>query len=328
MSQCSNHLVSVIIPAYNLEEYLQLCLDSLKCQTHHNIEVLVIDDGSSDCTLQIANNYASDKRFHVISQAHGGISSARNHGLELASGEYYMFVDGDDFVEPTFCETALSLALRHQVDCVAFGYNRFHDTTGETISRVTRSPRLLSKEDAIQEVIETRDILNNYVWNKLYYRRLFDEIRFPLGRNYEDVAIMYLIMHRLSTKVYVSDELLYHYRCQRKDSVSFDPVTPEAIHDRLQNELERLEFIQSHYPDLEVNQINAAVSVCILGLTRMHRADNSIVQEVKSFLWNNRNKVLSSSTGLRKIRMFAYYFCPPLFHLINVTKDAIFLQAG
>lgn len=328
MTQSSDILISVIVPAYNVEYYIQRCLDSLKCQTHRNLEILVIDDGSSDNTLRIAKSYTPDKRFHVFTQEHRGVSSARNHGLEMATGEYFMFVDGDDFVESSFCETSLLLALKYQVECVVFGFNRYLDTTGEIIPCSTSSPRLLNKVEAIQEVIETKDVFNNYVWNKLFQRKLFDDVRFPIGRNYEDVAIMYLIMHRLSTLVYVSNELLYNYRRLRKDSISFDSVTPEAIHDRLLNEVERLNFIRNNYPQLEIKQINAAVSLCLSGLTRMSMSDKNVKNEVKSFLSENRVKVLSSAKGLRWIRLFAFYFCPPMFHLINVVKDAFLPQAG
>lgn len=157
-------LITIIVPVYNVIDYLPQCLDSLLCQTHSNIEIIIIDDGSSDGCGKMIDEYARlDQRIKVIHTQNSGLSAARNRGLDASSGDYLMFVDSDDYVERDFCKEALNLAISHQVEVVSFGYNSFWSNNNNRIDQSTSEPRLLNKEDAIRELIERKDVFYNMV---------------------------------------------------------------------------------------------------------------------------------------------------------------------
>lgn len=185
-------MVSIIVPVYNVANYLPKCVDSLLVQTYNDIEILLIDDGSTDGSGEIADQYAKqDNRIRTFHQPNGGISAARNKGLEVMRGDYVMFVDGDDYVSKHFCKAALDLAIKNQVDIVSFGYYTFQEQGGELELRATHEPRFLDKEQAIQELILRSDVMYNYAWNKFFKSQLFKDLRFPEGMTFEDSAIMH-----------------------------------------------------------------------------------------------------------------------------------------
>ena len=120
----NDSLISIIVPVYNVEQYLSRCVDSLVNQTYHNIEIILVDDGSPDRSGEICDEYAKkDKRVKVIHQSNGGLSDARNTALDIAKGDYLMFVDSDDWIEPTMYEEMLSFMEKEQLDLVECGIN-------------------------------------------------------------------------------------------------------------------------------------------------------------------------------------------------------------
>lgn len=308
-------MVSVIVPVYNVADYLPKCVDSLLAQTYSDIEILLIDDGSTDNSGIIADQYAErDSRVRTIHQPNSGVSAARNRGLDAMRGDYVMFVDGDDFVSKDFCKVALDLAIEKEVDIVSFGYFTFLDQGVELERRATREPRLLNKEQAIQELIRRRDVLYNYVWNKIFKSRLFDGVRYTEGLSFEDVAIIHLIFDKATTGVYLSNQVLYYYRKARPCSITSSLRSPVAIHDRLSGELERLEFVKEHYPALERYQFAPIVELCFQGLTLLPSGHDDR-KEIKRFLDSNKEKCLAATFGKRRKRLKSYYYMKPLFNL-------------
>ena len=318
MSDNMKELISIIVPFYNVESYLRQCLDSLVSQSYSNIEILLIDDGSTDKSGNIADEYAQrDNRIRAFHQPNGGISAARNKGLDVMSGDYVMFVDGDDYVDKDYCKVALNLAIEKHVDIVSFGYCLFIEQNGFIERNATRNPRLLNKEEAILELIRRREVMNNFVWNKIFKSQLFRDVKFPEGQTFEDVAIMHLLFDQV-TCVYLSDKVLYYYRRERRGSIttSYKFKSSKAIHDRLIGELQRLDFIKEHYPALEIKQYSPLLGVCFQGLTLLpfgHK-DRKLI---KNFLNSNKAKCLSASFGKRRKRLKAYYYMKPLYYLAS-----------
>lgn len=308
-------LISIIVPIFNVEGYLSKCIESLLAQTYANIEILLIDDGSTDGSGKIADKYAElDGRVKAFHQPNGGISSSRNKGLDVMTGDYVMFVDGDDFVEKDFCKTALDLAIEHQVDIVSFGFFYYWEEIGELERKATLEPRILNKEEAIRLLIRRRDVLYNYTWNKIFKSHLFKDVRFPEGISFEDVLVMHLLFDKVSTGIYLSDKVLYYYRKDRQGSITSSLRSSTAIHDRLVGEFERLEFVKTHYPSLEIDQYRPIVEVCFQGLTLLpsHHEDRKVI---KRFLNDNKEKCLSATFCERHKRLKAYYYMRPLFYL-------------
>lgn len=201
--------VSIIIPVYNAERYLRECLDSAAAQTLREIEILCIDDGSTDSSGTICDEYAAqDERFRVYHQKNAGQSAARNAGIEQARGEYVAFLDSDDWLAPTFCETTFKSA----------------ETTGAEMTQVffqfnikcsKKEPRLYQADEITEEVEKLRTVQENWsvIWDFLWRRDFLirNNLRFPVGIIFEDTVFSY-VAAVLTNKIVVIPERLYHYR--------------------------------------------------------------------------------------------------------------------
>lgn len=214
-------LVSIVIPVYNVSAYLPECLESLMYQTYPNIEILVIDDGSTDGSGEICEAYArKDSRIRLFHQENHGISFARNVGISRARGEFLMFLDSDDWVERDAVEILLRAMLPSRADIVIAGYAE--EYKGKTVRPSLHQEPFFTVSGAsvLPDFFGGR--ISGLPWDKLYRAGCFEEIRFPVGRNYEDISTLWKLMKRLSENggtVAVLPDCLFHYRV-RKSSVS------------------------------------------------------------------------------------------------------------
>ena len=202
-------LISVIVPVYNIKEYLPACLDSLTAQTYGEIEILVVDDGSTDGSCELCDLCAQkDPRIRVIHKTNGGLSDARNAGIEAASGTYIGFVDGDDRIAPDMYEALAGCLLDSDAGISVCGY---YVWDGERITETrSHTPGVLSGESAIRRAIR-EGLWDVVAWNKLYKKELFDEIRFPYGELFEDAAVYYKLWLKAGRIAY-TDAVGYYYR--------------------------------------------------------------------------------------------------------------------
>lgn len=215
-----NHypLVSIIIPVYNIKSYLCQCINSVIKQSYYNIEIILIDDGSFDGSSEICDKYARiDDRIKVFHTTNNGLSAARNLGIEKASGEYIAFLDGDDWLSLNAIKKLLIVSLKNNADivccCFSSEYKNIISKNKKNINYTIK----LYNEDIIKKYILGLYI-ENVSWNKLYKRELFSNIRFPIGRNYEDIATTYKLL--LASKLVICiPDILIHYRI-RKNSIS------------------------------------------------------------------------------------------------------------
>lgn len=209
--------VSIIVPIYKVEKELDRCVRSLLGQTYKNIEIILINDGSPDFCPQLCEKYArKDRRIKVVHKENGGLSSARNRGLEVAEGQYISFVDGDDWVEPDFIEALINNLKREKADISIIGYTMIWDNGNSRRFSNDDQYYVLNKDEAIRELLMQRKF-QCMVCQKLYCSFIFDSIRFPEGQLYEDVAVG-LPTFLQSNKVVVSGESKYFYY-QRKEGI-------------------------------------------------------------------------------------------------------------
>lgn len=187
-------LISVIVPVYKVQEYLNRCVDSILGQTYRNLEIILVDDGSPDDCGAICEEYATkDSRVRVIHKENGGLSSARNAGIDIARGEYLGFVDSDDWIEPEMYETMLALAQKYDVKLVCAGRYDVSSKTGEkTVGLCPAKEEMISGEELVRRIF-LWDNIDSAAWDKLYHRSLFREIRYPIGKVCEDVPTTYRI---------------------------------------------------------------------------------------------------------------------------------------
>lgn len=239
--------ISLIVPIYNVENYLPSCIDSILNQTYEDIEIILVDDGSPDNCPAICDEYSKkDRRIRVIHQKNKGLSGARNTGIENAQGEYLIFVDSDDTVEPTMVEDLYTYAEEQGCKIVACGrYYVFED--GERICKIADNEnKIYSFGDAMQEM-NTYTLFDMSAWAKIYRKELFQEIRFPEGKLSEDYYIMYKLFDLAQSVGYVAKPL-YNY-LQRQSSISRNK---KINHDFAYAAKEQMDFLDRKYPELRV----------------------------------------------------------------------------
>lgn len=233
--------ISVIVPIYNVSQYIRQCLDSLNNQSFQNIEVIMIDDGSPDDSGKIAEEYVRDKYpiFRIIHTENRGLSAARNLGISEAKGQWIMLVDSDDWVDRRFCERAYNAAIENDADMVLFGYRKTTDMNGEiVVSDEGTQSEIITNEKAY-EIGETAP------WNKLYKKELFDNIKYPVGHAFEDYAVTHQLVYAAKRIAWIKDRL-YFYRI-REGSICSSVVHDK---DRLEMSIRRYdELVKLGYPE-------------------------------------------------------------------------------
>lgn len=242
-------LLSVIVPVYNVEQYLARCIDSILQQSYRNLELILVDDGAKDSSGVICDQYAAkDPRVSVIHKKNGGLSSARNAGLDAATGEFLSFVDSDDWLEPGAYAAMISLMEEKQVSLVCGGRYDVDGRTGE--KRVGLCP--VNQERIPAEELVGRiflwDNCDSSACDKVYRRELFEDIRYPEGVVCEDVPVIYQVVLKAKW-VLTWNQPFYNYY-HRSDSISTAPVSEKTFHFSRHTEKIYTD-IQEHYPELQ-----------------------------------------------------------------------------
>lgn len=238
--------ISIIVPVYRVEQYVERCMESILAQTYQNWEAILIEDGSPDKSGEICDRYAKeDKRIRVIHKANEGVSAARNTGIEQATGTFLAFIDSDDYVHPQYLEKMAELQKKYDADLVITGYELAHGTKIGSAIPAGEAEQLSSRQ-AVERIIENQQFCSP--WSKLYRRELFAQIRYPKGVIYEDLMTAFSIFSQAEHIVYQNIPLYYYFQ----DSES---ITRSAFHYGKLDEAKALEkqylFMKEHYPELE-----------------------------------------------------------------------------
>lgn len=243
MENNNKPLISIIIPVYKVEQYLRKCVDSVLNQTYHNLEILLVDDGSPDNSGWICDDYANkDPRIKAIHINNGGLSHARNIAIEVASGDCITFIDSDDYVTKDYVGSLYELIKKYDAQIAITSPNTFYDGT---------APALVSKENLCEKIMESNEAMINLfyqndfdtsAWAKLYKRELFaGDIRYPNGWLYEDVPTTYRLFQRCK-KIAFKNYKNYNYRL-RTNSIEGGPFKQQkyesciSIINQLENDM-------------------------------------------------------------------------------------------
>lgn len=206
-------LVSIIVPVFNVEDYLDRCLLSIKNQSYSNFEVIIIDDGSTDSSGEVCDIYAiTDKRFRVFHQQNKGLSVSRNNALSKARGEYICFVDSDDYILPDFLKSLITLMFQEKADIVKCDYFR-----GKITSDETEVIKRYSSHEFTEKVIV--DEIGSQLWQYLYRASLWEGVISPPGRYAQDMMILHEVTHK-ANKIVTTSQRLYFYYIDRNNSTS------------------------------------------------------------------------------------------------------------
>ena len=244
--------VSVIIPVFQVEKYLEKCLDSVVNQTYTNLEIILVDDGSPDNCPAICDAWKSwDPRIVVIHQKNGGLSVARNEGMKLATGEFIGFVDSDDWIERNMVERLLSALLETDADIATCCFQQEREGSKDNKEyRKSLERKLLSSDEALKQLFLGKRFIQNVVWNKLYRRTVISDLWFPAGKLYEDGLWTAKALGN-ARKIVCIDYPLCHY-LYRPESLSHDARQKrKRFEDEYEMIQQRIDYIRENKPSLE-----------------------------------------------------------------------------
>lgn len=296
-------LVSVIVPVYNVEAYLPRCVDSILNQTYRNLEIILVDDGTKDDSDKICDDYAEkDCRIRVIHKENGGLSSARNAGIDIARGEYLAFVDSDDWIEPDALESLLETALEQKTELVIAGRWDVKAKTGEKkLGLCPEKLETVSAEEAVRRIF-TWDHCDSASWDKLYHRRLFREIRFPVGKICEDVPIMYRIVLDAG-RVAMLDKPIYNYFHRDGSITTTKTISEKTFHFSQHTEI-ILADIRKNCPQLETEARYLRLRSLIYALLSVEQADRGSRQRYADICGRYRRELRQNTAFLLKSPLF------------------------
>ncbi len=251
-------LISVIVPIYKVEKYLDRCVESIVNQTYTNLEIILVDDGSPDNCPQMCDDWAEkDNRIKVVHKENGGLSDARNAGMPFVTGELVSFIDSDDWIELDMFEKMLNRMKKDNSDMVSCGV-KWVEEDGTLIRDVTSDNEVLNKTAAMKELINDRK-LKQHVWNKIYKYDLIKDIPFEKGKYHEDVFWSYQVVG-IAKKVSVVKESFYNY-VQRSNSIMGEGFSAKRL-DALDANRQRCEYMKEHFPELYDKSLYVYIGSC------------------------------------------------------------------
>lgn len=302
-------LISVIIPVYNVENYLHKCVESIIHQTYSNLEIILIDDGSTDLSSVICDELAStDERITVIHQKNAGLCSARNAGLDRANGRYIGFIDSDDWAAPDMYEYLYDGIQRHNADIVACRYFRVIPGK-ETSSRCDGETVCFTADEAIEEIVN-RFRLRSVFWNKLFRREIFDSIRFPEGHTFEGTYMMHEVFDQAKQIVMLGDPKYYYFK--NKKSIIYGKDMQTDIQQSLSN-IKRFHDLVDRFPYL-IKKLLRDTLASISGIsTHGGKINQSVIDRnlenlkiIRDFLLENDELIIKYyngvNTGVKELR--------------------------
>lgn len=284
-------LISVIVPVYKVEPYLEKCVDSLLNQTYQNCEIILVDDGSPDKCPKICDAYAEkDTRVHVIHKENGGLSDARNKGVAESKGEYITFVDSDDYVTEDYVEYLWKLIETYQADISVGGryvVNMDGTMRQPSILKEMREDVVLNGHDAVKESCYGK-ILTVSACAKLYRRNIIESIQFPVGRVYEDLAVACSVVGQ-SKKTVIGTKKIYYYQ-MRNDSIIKSSITEKEWQDGNYACDMMRKYVEKNYSDLEGATIYRIVRkkleyMPVIVAAKEKEKVNRISMEIRPYLW-------------------------------------------
>ncbi len=211
-------LITVIIPVYNVEEYLNRCICSVINQSYKFLEIILVDDGSLDNSGRFCDEYACiDDRIKVVHKDNGGLSSARNYGLDIANGDYVSFIDSDDYVSPYYIETMLLALQETGADICISSFIKGYASTYEFKDGKGYNAKTFSSEECLMQWHSKYRKNETVAWAKLYRRNVFENVRFPEGKTHEDIYTTHILINNARKICFIGNKLYYYF--QRKGSI-------------------------------------------------------------------------------------------------------------
>ena len=321
-----NSLISVIIPIYNVEKYLDRCVDSIINQTYKNLEIILVDDGSPDNCPKMCDDYAKkDSRIRVVHKENGGLSDARNAGMEVATGEYVSFIDSDDYISLDFYETLFQTMIDNDSDIVECSVVKFYEN--EKFDEYSDDLKVTNYEtvDALDGLI-SENPFKQHVWNKLYKSSVALDIPYAVGKLNEDEFWTYQVFGKAKKVTRINQTMYYYF--QRNGSIMGNSYNIRRL-DALEGKVNRQAYIEKNFPILTTKAKVDLYGSCMFAyqcvLKFMSGNDkkkaSKIIRDYKNrckLTTDEINSVTDSSRKYYKLAKFNFYICCKMKAVLNI----------
>lgn len=299
-------LVSIIIPIYNVEKYLEKCIKSIINQTYRNLEIILINDGSTDESANICEKYKNqDNRIVFINKKNGGAASAKNEGLKVAKGDYITFVDSDDFIELDMIEYMVNTIKKYNSDIVQCNFTNLYKNTEK-----------FKQDKIIEQKITSKDFLELFLtkwdsslfWNKLFKRNVIENIFFIEGRCIDDEFFTYKCVIN-SKSIVTSNKIVYNYRMRKSGVMKSESSQKQILKDRIDYLYERYELVTQIYEDLDDIFLENLLTYYLI-ISRNYFIDKNILEYMKSKLKLIKGKIIVSHINIIiKLKIIKLIIC-------------------
>ena len=288
-------LVSVIVPVYNVENHIKKCIDSIISQTYKNLEIILVDDGSTDKSGRICDEYAEiNKRIKVIHKENGGLSDARNAGINIAKGTYITLVDSDDYIDKEYVEILYNTIIKENADIAITSHKVIYENK-TTIEKATGEKTVLDPKAVLKRILYD-DGIDLSACAKLYKTELFKNIKYPKGRLFEDAATTYKLIDSCDI-IAINSKSTYNYII-REDSITNEKFSMKKM-DLIKSTEEMSNYIKQKYPDLEKAANRRLLYAYFSTLTQLAKSKEKYPeqqQQILKYIKKNRRSVFFDSS--------------------------------
>lgn len=303
-----DYKVSVIVAAYNIEDYIVKCLDSIANQTYRNLEVIVVDDGSSDNTGKLADKFAeNDNRFIVIHKENGGVSSARNRGIDIASGDFIGFVDGDDTIENDMYEMLVNNAIKYKADISHCGY-KLVENDKEVSMHGTGKIVIQDRKKGILDLMDG-SLIEPGIWNKLFKKEIIGNVRLDESLKINEDLYFNILLFDKSSKSVFEDKAKYNY-IKRENSASTSSINNIR---RIIDPLKVYDMIVILYKDNEeilpyAKKMKIGRNINIYNLLNLEKGTEfkKLKRKIREYIKIEKEEVNNSNIITKKTKLMVY----------------------
>lgn len=315
--------ISIVVPVYNVEEFLPRCVESILKQSYKNLEILLIDDGSTDNSGTLCDNYAkNNQNIRVYHKKNGGLSDARNYGIEKATGNYIAFIDSDDYIAEDYCKILYNNLIKYEADisiCAFIKTDGKNDNIEENKEQITTYTGI----DKQKNILNHMNTITTVAWNKLYRKEMWDNLRYPKGKINEDEFVVHYLMHKAKKVVYTNIILYYYY--QRANSIMKKKFSSERF-DVIDAFQERWQFYKEHkeYKELEGKAYCLYMKMIISNyiLSKKNKLQNDKKKLLERYREEYKNKKMITNIK-EKIKLSSFYFLPEIYSNLKVGIENV-----
>lgn len=330
--------ISIVVPVYNVEKYLDKCISSILQQSFTDFELILVDDGSNDGSERKCDEYKNgDSRIKVVHQENQGLSSARNIGIETSKGKYITFIDSDDFVHPRMLEILYNNILENKADISACGYEIVPEGKKIYVKSIGNNISIYNNIQSVKKIVEKSESIMIIACCKLYRRDLFQDVHYPSGKYHEDEFVTYKLLYK-SNKIVVTDAKLYYY-VQRSNSITGSTYSIKRL-----DKLEALEQAINFFKNEDNKELTCLAEFRYLfnmqiayyrvkyeikyNKSIMDKLRKQYNEEFRKFAHNNIKNIFI----IKRIILWSFYMFPDLYcilvRILSKTAHAVFRQKG